>query len=265
MSNLFGKKILVVDDAEADRMLVSTFLRRLGCRVFFAHDGVDGVHKARLIRPDAILMDLDMPNCNGFDACKLIVEDPRTQHAPVLFISAYATPEDKVKGLISGAVDYIAKPFVFDEVMLRIAIHLKAGDIEPYRGSESGESGESGGKDNNQSESHGSRDEILFRSAQIHLIKALDKAPGLHELARKVGTNSKQLNHSFRACVGMTVYEYLREERMKEARKLLSSTSISISEVATTVGFSSVGTFSTAFKERFGIPPSRFRKQERLV
>lgn len=262
MSNLFGKKILVVDDAEADRMLVSTFLRRLGCRVFFAHDGVDGVHKARLIRPDAILMDLDMPNCNGFDACKLIVEDPRTQHAPVLFISAYATAEDKIKGLISGAVDYIAKPFVFDEVMLRIAIHLKVSDAEPCRGSESSESG---GKGNNQSESHDSRDEILFRSAQIHLLKALDKAPGLHELARQVGTNSKQLNHSFKACVGMTVYEYLREERMKEARKLLSSTSISISEIATTIGFSSVGTFSTAFKERFGIPPSRFRRQERLV
>ncbi|TDB04978.1 response regulator transcription factor [Halomonas marinisediminis] len=258
MSDLRGKKILVVDDAEADRLLISTFLRQLGCRVFYANDGVDGVHKARLIRPDAVLMDLSMPNCNGYDACKLLAEDPRTKHTPVLFLSGYATPEDKVKGLMSGAVDYIAKPFHFDEVKLRLSVHLKSG-------------GDNIGHTINDEDDcivharkESSLDEILFRSAQVYLLKDLNEDPGLHELAQQVGTNAKQLNHSFRACVGMTVYEYLREERMKEARKLLVSTAISVSEIAETVGFSSVGTFSTAFKERFGTSPTRFRKQERV-
>ncbi|MBF7052941.1 helix-turn-helix domain-containing protein [Halomonas sp. KAO] len=258
MSNLRGKKILVVDDVEADRMLISTFLRQLGCRVFHAHDGVDGVHKARLIRPDAVLMDLSMPNCNGYEACKILAEDPRTEHAPVLFLSGYATPEDKVKGLMLGAVDYIAKPFHFDEVKLRLSIHLKSGDNDIGHISDDEE------ESSDQKRKENSLDEILFRSAQVQLLKALDEGPGLHELAQQVGTNAKQLNLSFRACVGMTVYEYLREERMKEARKLLVYTDTSVSEIAEVVGFSSVSTFSTAFKERFGTSPSRFRKQERV-
>ncbi len=258
MNNLKGKRVLIVDDVEADRMLISAFLRRLGCRVFYAHDGVDGVHKARLIRPDAVLMDLDMPNCNGNDACKLLVQDSRTKNTPVLFISAYATPEDKVKGLMSGAVDYIAKPFNFDEVRLRLSVHMNGKSTTvSYEGSDAG-----GGA--SQERCADSLNELLFRSAQVYLLKALDQAPGLHELAKCVGTNAKQLNHAFKACVGLTVYEYLREERMKEARKLLASTNVSVSEIAAAVGFSSVSTFSNAFKERYGTPPSRFRKQERV-
>lgn len=258
MSNLRGKKVLIVDDVEADRMLVSTFLRQLGCRVFHAHDGVDGIHKARLISPDAVLMDLSMPNCDGYHACKLLAEEPRTKHTPVLFLSGYATPEDKIKGLMSGAVDYIAKPFHFDEVRLRLSVHLKGSTSDIGHSNDDKEEAVAYEKKEN------SLNEILFRSAQVHLLKALDKDPGLHELAQQVGTNAKQLNLSFKACVGLTVYGYLREERMKEARKLLVSTDTSVSEIAEVVGFSSVSTFSTAFKERFGISPSRFRKQERV-
>lgn len=257
-SILNRKKILVVDDVEADRLLISTFLRHHGCRIYHAHDGVDGVHKARLICPDAILMDFDMPGCNGYDACKLLSEDTETGKIPVLFLSGYSTAEDKVKGLMCGAVDYIAKPFNFVEVKLRLSIHLKFQHAEspPEGGNETASA--------DPAESRRYLDEILFRSAQVHILKSLDRAPGLQELARTVGTNTKQLNHSFKAYVGLTVYEYLREERMKEARKLLGATEMSVSEIAESVGFSTAGNFSTAFKERFGVPPSQFRKIKNL-
>lgn len=250
---LNGKKILVVDDVEADRMLVSTFLRHHGCRIYHAKDGVDGINKARLISPDAILMDFNMPDCNGYDACKVLSSDYKTRTIPVLFISGYTTPEDKVKGLMSGAVDYISKPFNFVELKLRLAIHLK------YNVNKTTLEEHNALADAETSDSSHHLNELLFRSAQIHILKSLENSPRLEELARAVGTNSKKLNSSFKACVGLTVYEYLREERMKEARKLLSSTEMSIYEIAESVGFSTAGNFSTAFKERFGASPSQFR------
>ncbi|WP_043488246.1 response regulator transcription factor [Halomonas halodenitrificans] len=259
MDKLRGKKVLVVDDIEAERQLISTFLRHLGCRIYHAHDGLDGLHKARMIIPDAILMDFEMPNCNGLDSCKLLSRDSKTKAIPILFLSGYSSPSEKVKGLMAGAVDYIAKPFNFDEVKMRLSIHLKYSGTKPSCEEGRLEEGES-----EQGFSHSQLDEILFYSAQIELLKSLDKAPGLDELARLVGTNAKQLNISFKAFVGLTVYEYLREERMKEARKLLVSTGMPVTDVAQAVGFSTVGTFSTAFKERFETPPSRFRKLERL-
>lgn len=264
MNTLRGKKVLVVDDIEAERQLISTFLRHLGCRIYHAHDGLDGLYKARMIIPDAILMDFDMPNCNGLDSCKLLSRDSKTKTIPVLFLSGYSSPEEKVKGLMVGAVDYIAKPFNFDEVKIRLSIHLKYSEAVPSCDKIYLEENHPEECEPEQGRRHNHLDEILFYSAQIELLKSLDKAPGLDELARLVGTNAKQLNMSFKAFVGLTVYEYLREERMKEARKLLVSTDIPVTDVAQVVGFSTVGTFSTAFKERFEAPPSRFRKLERL-
>jgi len=267
MNTLRGKKILVIDDAEADRMLISTHLRHLGCRVYQANDGIDGVHKARLISPDAILMDLDMPQCNGYDACKLLLSDVETCRVPVIFLSGYATPEDRVRGLMYGAVDYIAKPFNFDEVKLRLSVHLKCQGAEVAREEERSRQDKKYEKEGAGTGQSGARhylNEILFRSARVYLLKSLSQAPGLQELARSVGTNAKQLNHSFKECAGVTVYEYLREERMKEAARLLSATSIPVSDIALSVGFSSAGSFSTAFRERFGMSPSRFRKMEKL-
>ncbi|TVQ74498.1 MAG: DNA-binding response regulator [Chromatiaceae bacterium] len=268
MNPLIGKKILVVDDVEAERMLISTYLQGQGCRVYLAADGIDAIHKARLLIPDLILMDFDMPRCDGVGACKVLTQDPKTVGVPVIFLSAFATPEDRVKGLLAGAVDYIGKPFDFDEVRLRLAVHLRVRDEQP-----------SGSAivnittthpDIDGSEFHGEAepkkgvshlDGILFHSARIHLLKSLDQAPSLQELASMVGTNSKRLNAAFRACAGVTVYEYLREERMQEARQLLLSTQYSLSDVACRVGFTSGANFATAFKVRFGTSPSRFRKR----
>lgn len=261
IKSLKGKKILVIDDVESDRMLVFTHLRHFGCRVYLANDGIDGIHKARLIGPDVILMDVDMPKCNGYDACKLILNDSKTRHIPVIFLSAYASEEDRVRGLTYGAVDYIAKPFSFDEVKLRLSIHLESrgcGGSRVDRQNEEVAEVEHVAHDSPQP--HLYLHEILFHSARVQLLKSLEISPGLQELANSVGTNTKLLNEAFRVCSGLTVYGYLREERMKEAARLLISTRMPVTSIAASVGFSSVGSFSTAFKERFRMPPSLFRR-----
>lgn len=251
---LKGRQVLVVDDMKEERMLISSYLHSQGCRVYHADDGLDGVHKARQVDPDIVLLDLDMPRCDGFSACKLMSQDSMTKHIPVIFLSAFSASETRVQGLISGAVDYIGKPFNFDEVYLRIAMNLRNEHTASHKLPVTDEmlAAEAGKASN--------LDGIIFQSARMHLLTSLRNAPGLQELARLVGTNSKQLNASFKACVGLTVYEYLREERMKEAEKLLAWTELAISEISARVGFNSSANFATAFKERFGTSPSRFRK-----
>ncbi|UTD56602.1 response regulator transcription factor [Halomonas sp. MS1] len=255
MDNLAGKKILVVDDAEADRMLISSYLLHQGCRVFHAQDGIDGIHKARLLLPDLILMDVEMPECDGYAACKVLANDPFTENVPVIFLSAYSEPEKRVQGLLVGAVDYIHKPYLFDEVKLRMAIHLR--NRVPQKASAYNDLDEVG----LDSEQANPINNILYHSARVHLLNSLSDAPSLQELARLVGTNAKRLNAAFKEMVGMTVYEYLREIRMNEARELLSNTHLSVSAIAAHVGFSSSANFSTAFKEKFGTSPMKFKNQ----
>lgn len=255
-----GKRILIVDDSEAERMLISTYLQDQGVQIYQALDGIDGIHKARLLVPDLILMDLDLPRCDGLAACKMLQLEPATKHVPVIFLSAYSDPEQRVQGLLAGAVDFIGKPFHFDEVKLRMAVHLDRSEATPII-AESDESQHQGlSQPSAEQTSH--LHEILFHSARIHLLKSLADPPSIRQLAKEVGTSSKRLTQAFKHCAGLTVKEYLREQRMKEARKLLTQSSIPIREVALAIGFTSSANFSTAFKARFAITPSRFRRQD---
>ena len=259
MGILKGKRILVVDDVEAERMLISTYLQRYGCRLYHAHDGADGINKARLLVPDLILMDADMPQCDGYTACKALNGEPATANVPVIFLSAHASPEERIQGLLAGAVDYIGKPFDFDEVKLRLSIHLRnrAGS-GPAAAAETLEETPDDGKAADSSEAN--LYQVLFHTVRVHLLRNLDDAPGIQELARLAGTNSKRLNEAFKHCAGMTVFEYLREERMREASRLLGNTRLPVSEIACRVGFSSSANFATAFRERFGMTPTAFRQ-----
>lgn len=88
----------------------------------------------------------------------------------------------------------------------------------------------------------------------------LDTPPDLAELAQSIGTSQRRLSAAFKTCVGLTVFEFLREERMKEARRLLTHTSLDIQAIALEVGFTSGANFATAFRERFSMSPSAFRR-----
>jgi AraC-like DNA-binding protein len=102
-------------------------------------------------------------------------------------------------------------------------------------------------------------DSILFQSVRLQLIENLHQTPDLAELARVSGVGKKRLNEAFRQCVGVTVLEYLREERMRQACVRLTETTLNMQEIALALGFSSGANFATAFKERFGLCPSDFR------
>lgn len=252
---LLGARVLVVDDSPADRMLLMDFLAQQGCRVYIAEDGRDGYAKARTVQPDLILMDIRMPVCDGLSACRLLKADPGTRQIPLIFLTAAALPGERVAGLTAGAVDYVTKPYDFEEVRLRLSIHLKAAPV-----SAPGPTEATTEEAPLPVHAH-TLDAVLFRATRTLLLDRLDVTPELSGLAQAVGTNTRRLNLAFRRCVGVTVFDFLREERMKEARRLLAETSLDVQDIASAVGFVSAANFATAFRERFGMPPSGFRQQ----
>ena len=116
--------ILLVDD---DATTVDVLRQRLSgsqYRLFVARNGEDAVRVARRARPMVILLDVVMAGIDGYETCRRLKEDPETRDAAVIFLSALSDPNDKVRGFEAGAVDFITKPFVVDEVIARIHTHL---------------------------------------------------------------------------------------------------------------------------------------------
>ena len=246
---LSGRRILIVDDQDNERQLLATYLEAQGCLIYLALNGQDALIKLPLARPDLVLMDVRMPICDGLTACRVMQNDPATRRIPVIFLSGAGQPDDRVEGLLAGAVDYITKPFNFEEVRLRLSMHLN----------HPGTAGAQGLIETRTMQAS-QLDELLFQTARLRLLQHLDSTPDLNELAEAVGTNARRLNKAFRNCVGVTVFDYLREERMKEARILLSETTNEVQEIGLAVGFSSGANFATAFRERFGLTPTVFRQ-----
>ena len=117
--------ILVVDDVPANLTLLTGMLRQEGYRVRPVPSGKRALKAIEHEPPDLILLDISMPEMDGFEVCLRLKEDVRFRDIPVIFISALTETLDKVKAFGIGGVDYVTKPFQFEEVQARVETHLK--------------------------------------------------------------------------------------------------------------------------------------------
>ncbi len=117
--------LLVIDDDPALLTGLKAILGREGYSVSTTCHGTNGITLARESTPDLILCDLMMPPPNGFDVLHTLSRDPQTAHIPFIFLTARASEIDKVRGLRSGADDYIVKPFSREELLARIEAVLR--------------------------------------------------------------------------------------------------------------------------------------------
>jgi len=117
--------ILVVDDTPANLQLLSGMLKDRGYKVRPAPSGRVALQAAQSSPPDLILLDINMPEMDGYEVCTQLKNDERTADVPVIFISALNETMDKVRAFGVGGVDYITKPFQFEEVDARVSAHLR--------------------------------------------------------------------------------------------------------------------------------------------
>jgi len=113
-------KILIAEDERDIRDLVAFTLRFAGHEVFAASNGEEAVELAPKVNPDLILMDVRMPRMTGYEACKILKENPDLKDIPVVFLSAKGQENEIQQGLASGAEDYLLKPFAPDQLTSRV-------------------------------------------------------------------------------------------------------------------------------------------------
>ena len=123
--------ILAVDDNPENLGVLFELLTAEGFRLLVAEDGEGALQQAEYARPELILLDILLPDMDGFAVCRSLKERSDTRHIPVLFMSALTDTVDKIKGLQLGAVDYITKPFQHEEVLALVRTHLA---MEALRG-----------------------------------------------------------------------------------------------------------------------------------
>ncbi|WP_282875000.1 response regulator [Pseudomonas peli] len=121
--------ILIVDDTPDNLALLSDALDEVGYMVLVALDGLSALSRIQRRRPDLILLDAMMPGLDGFETCQRIKADPATADIPVLFMTALTDSEHVVKGFEAGGLDYVTKPINAEEVLARVASHLRTARI----------------------------------------------------------------------------------------------------------------------------------------
>ena len=121
--------ILIVDDTPDNLALLSDALDEVGYMVLVALDGLSALSRIQRRRPDLILLDAMMPGLDGFETCQRIKADPATADIPVLFMTALTDSEHVVKGFEAGGIDYVTKPINTEEVLARVASHLRTARI----------------------------------------------------------------------------------------------------------------------------------------
>lgn len=115
---------LVVDDDPDSLTMISAALEEDGMSVIVARDGQTAIDLTGRINPDVILMDALMPQMDGFETCRKLKQGTHATPAPVIFMTGLSEPDDVLRGLNAGGVDYITKPVVVDELVARIGIHI---------------------------------------------------------------------------------------------------------------------------------------------
>jgi putative two-component system response regulator len=120
--------ILIVDDVEANRFVLKDIIADMGYRPVLAENGLQALKLLEHFRPQLMILDIAMPQMDGYELCGILKDDISTRDIPIIFISAFDDPVDIVKGFNLGGEDYVTKPFIPEVVKARVRLHLKLND-----------------------------------------------------------------------------------------------------------------------------------------
>ncbi len=123
------QQVLLIDDSKQIHALVTSLLGDEPITIHSAFDAQLGICLAASLRPDLILLDVEMPGVDGYETCRRLKADPVTASLPIVFLTARATTEEMVQGLNLGANDYVAKPFKLSELLSRVRAALRTGHL----------------------------------------------------------------------------------------------------------------------------------------
>ena len=246
--------LLIVDDNEDFRIFMRYSLE-LQYRVKLAVNGNEAWEMMQEELPDLVISDVMMPEMDGNELCRLIKQDKRTAHIPVILLTARQNTEAKLEGLQTGADDYVTKPFNMTILVLRIR---KLIELSRYHRVTQGMI------DPAPSEIViTSLDEKLIEKAIKYVEDNMSRTElSVEELSRELGMSRVHLYKKLLQITGKTPIEFIRVIRLKRAAQLLRESQLHVSEVAFEVGFNNPKYFSRYFKDEFGVLPSVYQEKE---
>lgn len=251
--------ILIVDDNPRNLSVAVDSLSEIGATVIIARSGQSGLKRARYAEPDLILLDILMPEMDGFEVCQQLKQDTKTSAIPVIFMTALSDTVNKVKGLRAGGIDYVTKPFNVEELLARVTNHLNTQNIIQAF------------KTRNQalqklvpddswvqpSALPQSNLQRAMRYIQMHLGENIT----LEAIASELGMSQYYFCRWFKQSVGTSPYQYVLQQRVERAKILLQRQELSPAEVALDCGFNSQSHLIHHFKKQVGMTPKQYQER----
>lgn len=265
-SHALETRILLIDDDPLTHEMSHAQLRDYNFTLLAASDGVEGLAIARQTLVDLILLDLRMPGLNGFEVCSQLKSTPLTCDIPVLFFSVHNEDKDKVEAFSRGAVDYISKPVGGEELTARVIVHLRQHiQLRAMRHRLAAFDQCAGANlpvadvDNDQEYPIERRAKRIEQARRI-LLQHITKPPRLDELAEQVGCSANTLSRDFQVVHGLTVFAWLKEQRLQHAAKLLRNSRLPVASIAEQLGYSNPPHLCRLFRQRFKVTPNQYRR-----
>lgn len=249
------KKILIVEDNDDVRAFLKEQLEEW-YDVYDAPDGEAGEQLAIEHNPDLIVSDIMMPKVDGIELCRRIKTNVQTSHIPVVLLTARTADDIKISSYEVGADSYIAKPFNFDVLLVRIRklIEQQESRKQEFRKNI---------RVNPSVITITSLDEQLIQKALEQIERNIDNPEySVEALSRDLGMSRMNLYRKLQSVTGHTPTEFIKTIRLKRAAQLLQGSQLTMVEVADRVGFSSSSYFTKCFKEQFGVLPTQYAENE---
>ncbi len=204
--------------------------------------------------PEIVISDVMMPGLDGLSLCRKIKQNPNINHIPVILLSAKVENEDRMTGLQAGADSYMSKPVSMEVLMSTIA-----GMIANRKLLRAKFSGIQDQEDSVRKITMKSQDEVLLNRIMAVINDNLSSPDlSVERLAEEVGLSRVHLHRKLKELTNMSARDFIKNLRLKQAARLLREQKLSVAEVAYATGFSNPSHFTVAFKEMFGMPPTRY-------
>ncbi len=245
------KVILLVEDNDDLRNFLAVSLSNR-YEVLSAMNGKDAYNLAKKNLPDLIISDVMMPVMDGFALAKKIQEDTHTTHIPIIFLTAKDRPEDQLKGVEYGAVDYIVKPFSLAFLQKKISNLLNTISLQQdkYRNKFLHEPV--------NPDEVSLEEEFIIKAHQIIKENLNNSKFNVEIFCATLGVSRMQLHRKIKGVLGQSTTEFIRSVRLKHAAELLKTGKYNVSQSMYESGFDNPSYFTKSFKKLFGKTPSEF-------
>jgi DNA-binding response OmpR family regulator len=253
--------LLIIEDNPDVAAYIQTCLN--GYRIEKATSGQTGIDKAIELVPEIIISDVMMPEKNGFEVCQTLKTNLLTSHIPIILLTARADIDSRLKGLGEGADAYLSKPFVKEELLIRVKklLELRLKLQERFAEKSYFSRSVHNSASNKSQSSESTLNELFLKKIYDLVQENLQDADfGYSQLANKMFLSESQLYRKIKALTGRSTAIHIRSIRLHKAKELLLNCELTIAEVAFETGFNDPSYFSRCFNEEFKTSPSNFRK-----